>query len=183
MSDQTSVPLRRPMACRSTSCSRPGDLGQLAVDVCDITTGEVVYVRARGRAELRPVDRQRALRKFARYLGQEQAKWDPRFVASLDDPTSRMARMSSQRPSRQATCHSSSMASLPGSRRPGQSTPSSFDGAPAQHHCSSRQGRRGCGQAVVRWAITSVFSSVHSTSPGRTEAMKHSSASASSTSP
>jgi hypothetical protein len=65
----------------------------IAVDVCDITTGEVVYVRARGRAELRPVDRQRALRKFARYLGQEQAKWDPRFVASLDDPTSRMARM------------------------------------------------------------------------------------------
>lgn len=42
---------------------------------------------------------------------------------------------------------------------------------------------RGCGQAAVRWAITSVFSSVHSTSPGRREATKPSSASASSASP
>jgi len=43
--------------------------------------------------------------------------------------------------------------------------------------------RRGCGQAAVRWAITSVFSSVHSTSPGRREATKHSNALASSASP
>ena len=65
----------------------------VVVDVCDITSGEVVYVRARGRAELLSVNRERALRKFARYLGPEQTKWDPRFVTSLDDPTSRMARM------------------------------------------------------------------------------------------
>ncbi|MGH8975397.1 MAG: pyridoxamine 5'-phosphate oxidase family protein [Acidimicrobiia bacterium] len=66
----------------------------VVVDVCDIATGEVVYVRARGRAELLVVDRERALRKFARYLGPQQTEWDPRFVMSLDDPTARMARMS-----------------------------------------------------------------------------------------
>lgn len=64
----------------------------LVVDVCDVATGEVVHVRARGTAEIIPVDRQRALRKFARYLGPDQARWDPRFEASLELPTTRMCR-------------------------------------------------------------------------------------------
>lgn len=65
----------------------------LVVDTCDVTTGEVIHVRARGFAEIIPVDRTRAMRKFARYLGSDQAKWDPRFVPSLDLPTTRMCRL------------------------------------------------------------------------------------------
>lgn len=65
----------------------------VVVDVCDLATGEVVHVRARGTATIEPVDRERALRKFARYLGPERARWDPRFVPSLDVPTTRLARL------------------------------------------------------------------------------------------
>jgi hypothetical protein len=64
----------------------------VVVDECDIATGEVIHVRARGTGEIIPVDRERAMRKFARYLGPDQAKWDPRFVASLDLPSTRMCR-------------------------------------------------------------------------------------------
>jgi len=64
----------------------------LVVDVCDIETGEVIHVRARGGAEIVPVDRDRAMKKFARYLGPDSSKWDPRFVSSLDLPTTRFCR-------------------------------------------------------------------------------------------
>ncbi|HUF33945.1 MAG TPA: pyridoxamine 5'-phosphate oxidase family protein [Acidimicrobiales bacterium] len=64
----------------------------VVVDVCDIVTGEVVHVRARGRSEIIPVVRGRAMRTFARYLGADQSAWDPRFVPSLDLPTTRMCR-------------------------------------------------------------------------------------------
>lgn len=65
----------------------------VVIDVCDLVTGEVIHVRARGNAEVLPLDRERAMRKFARYLGPDPARWDPRFEASLDDPTIRMARL------------------------------------------------------------------------------------------
>lgn len=64
----------------------------LVVDVCDLSTGEVVHIRARGHGEIIPVDRERAMRKFARYLGDQESKWDPRFVPSLDFPSTRMCR-------------------------------------------------------------------------------------------
>ena len=64
----------------------------LVVDECDIQTGEVIHVRARGLGEIIPVDRDRAMRKFARYLGADQSRWDPRFVPSLDLPSTRMCR-------------------------------------------------------------------------------------------
>jgi hypothetical protein len=64
----------------------------VVVDTCDLETGEVVHVRARGLADIIPVDRDRAMRKLARYLGPDPARWDPRFLASLDLPTTRMCR-------------------------------------------------------------------------------------------
>jgi nitroimidazol reductase NimA-like FMN-containing flavoprotein (pyridoxamine 5'-phosphate oxidase superfamily) len=64
----------------------------VVVDTCDVATGEVVHVRARGTAEVIPLDRERAMRKFARYLGRDESRWDPRFVPSLDDPSTRMVR-------------------------------------------------------------------------------------------
>lgn len=64
----------------------------VVVDVSDLSTGEVVHVRARGYGEIVPVDRERAMRKFARYLGADESRWDPRFVPSLDLPSARMCR-------------------------------------------------------------------------------------------
>lgn len=64
----------------------------LVVDECDVRTGEVIHVRARGYGEIIPVDRDRAMRKFSRYLGADQSQWDPRFVPSLDLLSTRMCR-------------------------------------------------------------------------------------------
>ncbi|WP_017627015.1 pyridoxamine 5'-phosphate oxidase family protein [Nocardiopsis chromatogenes] len=51
----------------------------LAVDSCDLGTGEVLQVLARGRAELLPFDAERARRKLTRYLGPRVETWDGRF--------------------------------------------------------------------------------------------------------
>ncbi|PSK91760.1 nitroimidazol reductase NimA-like FMN-containing flavoprotein (pyridoxamine 5'-phosphate oxidase superfamily) [Murinocardiopsis flavida] len=51
----------------------------LVVDVCDIGSGEVRQVIARGSAELVPFDTERGYRKLSRYLGAEEAQWDRRF--------------------------------------------------------------------------------------------------------
>jgi hypothetical protein len=59
----------------------------LVVDVCDLSTGLVRQVIARGRAELLPFDVPRGRRKLIRYLGDDESQWDPRFVRYLhDDP-------------------------------------------------------------------------------------------------
>ncbi|MFI7413995.1 pyridoxamine 5'-phosphate oxidase family protein [Streptomyces sp. NPDC049627] len=62
----------------------------LVVDECDLATGCVRQVIARGRAELVPFDVPRGRRKLARYLGADEALWDERFVHYLhDDPGER----------------------------------------------------------------------------------------------
>lgn len=62
----------------------------LVVDVCDLSTGLVRQVNARGRAELVPFDIPRGRRKLVRYLGEDETRWDPRFVRYLhDDPAQR----------------------------------------------------------------------------------------------
>jgi nitroimidazol reductase NimA-like FMN-containing flavoprotein (pyridoxamine 5'-phosphate oxidase superfamily) len=48
----------------------------LIVDVCDLAGGDVKQVLARGRAALHPYDANRARRKLARYLGDDQSTWD-----------------------------------------------------------------------------------------------------------
>ncbi len=59
----------------------------LVVDECDLTTGTVRQVIARGRAELLPFDVPRGRRKLARYLGADETRWDERFRRYLhDDP-------------------------------------------------------------------------------------------------
>lgn len=59
----------------------------LVVDDCDLTTGTVRQVIARGRAELLPFDVLRGRRKLARYLGTDETHWDERFRRYLyDDP-------------------------------------------------------------------------------------------------
>ncbi|MEU6915006.1 pyridoxamine 5'-phosphate oxidase family protein [Streptomyces olindensis] len=62
----------------------------LVVDECDLATGLVRQVIARGRAELLPFDVERGRRKLVRYLGADEERWDERFVHYLyDDPTQR----------------------------------------------------------------------------------------------
>ncbi|MCU1460249.1 MAG: phosphate oxidase [Acidimicrobiales bacterium] len=63
------------------------------VDECNLASGEVIAVTARGTAELVPLDADRAKRKFRRYLGEEENSWDPGFLASLDLPTTRMIKL------------------------------------------------------------------------------------------
>lgn len=62
----------------------------LVVDECDLATGRVQQVIARGKAELVPFDVPRGRRKLIRYLGADEALWDDRFVAYLyDEPSER----------------------------------------------------------------------------------------------
>ncbi|WP_020667509.1 pyridoxamine 5'-phosphate oxidase family protein [Amycolatopsis nigrescens] len=59
----------------------------LVVDECDLATGLVRQVIARGRAEILPFDVPRGRRKLARYLGADETSWDQRFRSYLyDDP-------------------------------------------------------------------------------------------------
>jgi hypothetical protein len=60
----------------------------ITVDLCDVSTGLVRQVIARGRAEVLPFDVARGRRELGRYLGPDDALWDERFRAYLhDDPT------------------------------------------------------------------------------------------------
>jgi nitroimidazol reductase NimA-like FMN-containing flavoprotein (pyridoxamine 5'-phosphate oxidase superfamily) len=51
----------------------------LVVDDCDLATGTVRQVIARGAAELLPFDVPRGRRKLSRYLGDDEKRWDERF--------------------------------------------------------------------------------------------------------
>ncbi|MFE5097794.1 hypothetical protein ACFRCI_48005 [Streptomyces sp. NPDC056638] len=55
--------------------------------MCDVKTGLVRQVIARGQAEILPFDVPRGRCKLNRYLGADDAKWDNRFRHYLlDDP-------------------------------------------------------------------------------------------------
>ncbi len=59
----------------------------LVVDSCDLCTGEVRQVTARGDAVVVPFDAERVRRKLVRYLGPNEEDWDPRFSGRyLSDP-------------------------------------------------------------------------------------------------
>ncbi|MCU4747594.1 pyridoxamine 5'-phosphate oxidase family protein [Streptomyces sp. G-5] len=60
----------------------------VVVDDCDLATGRVRQVMARGGAELLPFDAPRGRRKLSRYLGPDESRWDRRFTGYLyGDPT------------------------------------------------------------------------------------------------
>ena len=52
----------------------------------DPATGLVHHAGFRGRAKVRPFDRNRARRLFSRYLGEGETGWDDVFLEALDDP-------------------------------------------------------------------------------------------------
>ncbi len=55
----------------------------VVVDECDLATGRVRQVIARGRAELVPFDVPRGRRKLSRYLGADESRWATRFSRYL----------------------------------------------------------------------------------------------------
>ncbi|HEX5120283.1 MAG TPA: pyridoxamine 5'-phosphate oxidase family protein [Pseudonocardiaceae bacterium] len=57
----------------------------VVVDECDLATGLVRQVVARGAAEILPFDVPRGRRKLVRYLGTDESSWDPRFRRYLHD--------------------------------------------------------------------------------------------------
>lgn len=61
----------------------------LVVDSCDLITGRVLAVTARGRAVVHALDPQRAARKLTKYLGPAQP-WPSKFQGVLTDPTARL---------------------------------------------------------------------------------------------
>jgi hypothetical protein len=73
----------------------------VVVDECDLATGTVRQVIARGQAGLRPFDVARGRRKLARYLGADETAWDERFRRYLhDDPAQRGTQWLHLRPAR-----------------------------------------------------------------------------------
>ena len=59
----------------------------LVVDECDLSTGRIRQVIARGSAEVLAFDVARGRRKLARYLGDDEERWDQRFRRYLyEDP-------------------------------------------------------------------------------------------------
>ncbi|MFD0306391.1 pyridoxamine 5'-phosphate oxidase family protein [Streptomyces sp. NPDC127119] len=59
----------------------------LVVDTCDLVTGTVRQVIAYGTGEVLPFDTARGRRKLRRYLGPDEASWDPRFSMAGDPNT------------------------------------------------------------------------------------------------
>ena len=65
------------------------------VDTCELATGRVLQVTARGEATVVAFDRDRARRKLARYLGQDERSWDRhRFLeGTFENPAARFVRL------------------------------------------------------------------------------------------
>ena len=70
----------------------------VVVDDCDLRTGETRTVTAFGRAEVVAFDADRARRKLARYLGDDEVMWDERFRSgTFGDASARFARLEPDR--------------------------------------------------------------------------------------
>lgn len=71
----------------------------VVVDACDLGTGTVHQVSARGHAEVVPFDAERSRRKLVRYLGPDERKWDQRFRidALAEDPGAALVRLQPRR--------------------------------------------------------------------------------------
>src|SRR4051794_40191972 len=65
----------------------------VVVDSCDLATGEVLQVRATGRAQIVAFDPARARRKLSRYLGAREEQWDARFSGTFQDESARFVRL------------------------------------------------------------------------------------------
>jgi len=65
----------------------------VVVDTCDLRTGAVMQVVARGRGELLPFDADRARRWGSRYLGPDERSWGRFADGVFRDPSTRFVRL------------------------------------------------------------------------------------------
>lgn len=65
----------------------------LVVDTCDLETGEVLQVVAKGKVEVRDFDLERARRWGSRYLGPDERAWGRFREGVFDDPSTRFLRL------------------------------------------------------------------------------------------
>jgi len=65
----------------------------LVVDTCDLQTGEILQVIARGRAERLPFHADRARRWGQRYLGPDERSWGRFQTGVFEDPTTCFVRL------------------------------------------------------------------------------------------
>ncbi len=70
----------------------------LVIDTCDLTTGQIFQVTARGDAQVVQMDPALAIRKLSKYLSDDTSRWGERFTQPLDDPGSRLVMLSPSRP-------------------------------------------------------------------------------------
>ncbi len=81
-----------------SSTRRLTDDPSCAVEIVrfDNAAGVLLHLGLRGRAEVRPMDQARFRRLLAKYLGPDEATWNPWFIeriARIDDPDGRMVRL------------------------------------------------------------------------------------------
>jgi nitroimidazol reductase NimA-like FMN-containing flavoprotein (pyridoxamine 5'-phosphate oxidase superfamily) len=71
----------------------------IVIDICELDTGEVKQVRARGAAEIHPFQRERAYRKLSRYLGpdEQHTHWDDSRFSLQHDATTRFVKLTPDR--------------------------------------------------------------------------------------
>jgi nitroimidazol reductase NimA-like FMN-containing flavoprotein (pyridoxamine 5'-phosphate oxidase superfamily) len=65
----------------------------LVVDTYDQRSGTVLQVTVSGDALVVDMDRDRAVRKLSRYLGEDVDRWPGRFRAVLTDPDARLVKL------------------------------------------------------------------------------------------
>lgn len=65
----------------------------LVVDTCELESGTLLQVTARGRAEVLAFDAERARRWGSRYLGPDERSWGRFARGVFEDPTTRFVRL------------------------------------------------------------------------------------------
>jgi nitroimidazol reductase NimA-like FMN-containing flavoprotein (pyridoxamine 5'-phosphate oxidase superfamily) len=66
----------------------------LVVDTCDLGSGEILQVMARGRARVLPFDPERARRWGSRYLGPDESQWGRFRSGVFEDRSTRFVAVS-----------------------------------------------------------------------------------------
>jgi hypothetical protein len=70
----------------------------LVVDTCDVESGEVLQLSAKGEAEIYQLDTGRACRILERYLGADSSRWPERLKrGTFHDPATRLIRLEPSR--------------------------------------------------------------------------------------
>lgn len=87
-----------PSDAGSSSVQRLADDPRVAVEIVsfDAAAGTLLHLGLRGRAEVRPMDVPRFKRLLRKYLGPDEAAWNPWFVAEIarfDDTAGRLIRI------------------------------------------------------------------------------------------